>query len=444
MESLLLIPRPLRLPAVLAAALLLVGAAASSAQVVATGHERSISAGGGPNARVYAPAVDFSTGEALLVWEGGRDGIERQRVGTDGVERGDPIALAGNDLPDEVPFIGPVTLQRDPSVVALPGNRLVSVWVEELQQLNVDVFYQESRVISSRIVARRFNPGGEPVGPLHEVGDPSLGLESGPEAVRLSNGRLAVVWQVLEGDLPLGVYGRILSVRGIPRSPVLRLDDSAMPGSRPALAAGPDGGFVIAWQACCDSDRDGVFVRSFDAEGEPLGAGSPVNTVADELQIWPAIARGDHGGYLVAWMSPGAVESGLAYQVFGRVLDTGGTPIGTQTALSQSPASAHGAPTLVAALDGYLLAWTSWQGNSIYAVHASTVSEQGTPRGAAVRLSCLPVSTQWELSLAADGEGGYLAAWQGFDVDGNPAINIRPLVLTKSSGRSANLAPARD
>lgn len=429
--------------AFVAALLLLSTAVPAAAQVAPAGDERAFSGGNGPTARVYAPSAVFTTDEAVVVWEGAKDGVTRQRVDAAGSRRGGRAGLATNDLPAQVPYKGPLTLQRDPAVVGLERNRIVSVWVEELQQVNVDVFYQETEVLSSRIVAQRFNRQGRAIGQVEALGDVTLGLESAPDATLLSDGRVVVVWQTTDGKDPIGVYGRILSGNGIPKGGVFRIDDGAGAAWRPAVAAGPDAGFVVAWQGCCDDDGDGVFVRSFDADGAPLGAGTQVNTAAEGLQIWPALARGESGGFLVAWMSPGTPSSGFEYQVYGRPLDASGAPAGPQMVLSQGDGNAHGAPTLAAAPDGYLLAWTTWRGSFTTGVHAATVSEQGTPRGEAIRVSTGPVGTQWELSLATDGQGHYLAAWQGFDADGNPSINVRPLALSTSKGRAANLVPAR-
>lgn len=418
-------------------------AAPASAQVAVAGAEGAFTGGQGPTARVYSPAAAFAGDEAVLVWEGAKDGIFRQRVDAAGQGRGVRAGLAGNDLPAQVPYKGPVTLQRDPTVVALDQGRILSVWVEELQQVNVDVFYQETDVLSSRVVAQRFNRQARPVGQLQEIGDVTLGLESAPEAARLADGGVVVVWQTTDGKNATGVYGRVLSAQGLPRGEVFRIDDSAGDGWRPAVAAGAEGGFVVAWQGCCDADGDAVFARSFDSDGAPLGGGAQVNTATTGLQIWPAIAAGEGGGFLVAWMSPGVPASGFEFQVYGRPLDGSGAPSGPQMVLSQGDGTAHGAPTLAAAPDGYLLAWTTWYGSFTSSIRAATVSEQGTPRGEMVRVSTGPIGTQWELSLATDGAGHYLAAWQGFDEDGNPSINVRPLALSTAKGRSANLALSR-
>ena len=212
------------------------------------------------------------------------------------------------------------------------------------------------------------------------------------------------------------------------------------------MAPAEGGGFLVAWQACCDEGEDeGVFVRAFGPDGAAAGAGVAVNTATDGLQIWPTLSRGADGGYLMAWMTPGAPGTELSYQVVGRPLAADGTPTGVQTVLSrigEGNASSHGAPTLAAGGEGFLVAWTTWYGSFTAGIHAATVNAQGSPVGEAIRVSNGPVGTQWEIALAADGAGGFVAAWQGFDADGQRSILARQLTTVSSGSRAAHLAPA--
>ena len=71
--------------------------------------------------------------------------------------------------------------------------------------------------------------------------------------------------------------------------------------ARPAVAAFPGGGFVIAWHAP-DGSGQGIFVRRFDATGQPIGGEIAVNTNMAGDQIDPKIAAGPFG-YVMAWAS---------------------------------------------------------------------------------------------------------------------------------------------
>lgn len=420
---------------------------AANAGVTASGEE--VVHSGGPSSRLYAPAAAFGTGEAVLVWEGSVEGVGRQRVAATGAPVAAVAGLAENDLPASTTYQGPIVLQRDPAVVGLEKNRIVSVWVEEHQRVTVDPFYQNSEVVASRIMARRFDPQARPIGRAYALGDeaPVPGaLESAPAAVRLSNGRVAVVWRTTIDGNPTGIYGRLLNGRGRPLGGVFRIDDGIEDaGGQPAIAPAAGGGFLVSWQGCwIETENLEIFVRAFDAAAQPLGEGLRINSATAGNQIWPALARGADGGYLSAWMTPGAPGSGLAYQVVARPLDDDGRPAGPEVTLSSGTASAHGAPTLAASPDGFVALWTTWSGSYTSGVLAAEVSPLGLPLGEAIEVSPQGViGTQWQLALATDGEGSFLAAWQGFDEDGHPSISARPLTTGSSGSRSVEMAPPR-
>lgn len=443
-------PLPRAIARTLAGALLALSAVAPvAAQVRAVGDE--IVLPGGPTARLSAPAVTFTSAvsprQAVLLWESSSEGVARLRLDPLGTPDGTRVGLVENEIVPQIPYRGSITLQRDPVVVPLEKQRIVAAWVRERQQVIVEAVYQQADVLESRVLVRRFDRDGRPIGKLYAVSDagpePS-DFESSPRAVRLTNGRVAVVWQTSKGGDATGVYGRILNGRGMPVGDVFRVDDgTGGPGSRPALAAAPQGGFLIVWQACCDAGGDiDIFARSFTSDGTPAGSGYPVGSEDTGNRLWPAVARGDDGAYLVAWMAPGEPRSELSYRVFGRALDGAGRPVGVDTAMSYGGGSAHGAPTLAAAPDGFLLAWTTWVGNYPTAVHATAVTARGAPRGEAIRISSGAVALQWDLALAGNGKGEFLAAWQGFDGAGRPAIRTRALTTLDSGSRSAPVMPA--
>jgi hypothetical protein len=70
-----------------------------------------------------------------------------------------------------------------------------------------------------------------------------------------------------------------------------------------SLAALPDGGFVLAWQAQGgDGDANGVFGRRFGADGSAIDAHEfQVNQQAQGDQASPALAALANGGFAAAW-----------------------------------------------------------------------------------------------------------------------------------------------
>lgn len=375
--------------------------------------------------RLFNPAASLTDeGGALVLWEDSTAGIQARRIGLgEGLERS--TQLVANDLPTSIPFRGPVTLQRDPLVVPLEDGKFLAFWTEERQELYVDIIYYQSEVLSSTVQVRRFNGAGRPVGRQFSLSDGDLGLEGAVQAVRLATGRVAVVWNAHDGQNPLGVYGRLVGSRGVPHATPFRIDEPGEEaGRRPVLAPLADGGFLVAWQQCCDAGGDAdVLARRYDADGVAQGAPFAIHEETAGSQVWPALAAGADGELLAAWMGPDGGGDGLEYRIFGQKLAADGSRIGAPLALSSGGGRAHGAPTLAALGDGYALVWTLWRQHFVGGIFGVALDGDGNPHGDAARLSQGTVRFQWELALTTDPAGRVLVAWQGFDGDGKPAIN---------------------
>lgn len=416
----------------------------AAAQIVPMGEEVAVTSA--RDGRTTAASVAFGDrGEALLAWEAEGRGIVGRRVDAAGAVTGPELELAASDLPDRVPFSGMATLQRDPSVVALHDGTFLAAWVEERQHVVMDVFYLSSEVLDRRVVVQRFDRSGVPVARRRAVSDSDLGLEGSPEAVRLANGRSLVVWHAASQDRDAtGIYGRLLNRRGRPMGSVFRVDSSEVPGSRPAPVGLEDGGFLVAWQGCCDGDGPAVYARRFLAEAVPAGDAFRVNTSEAGKQLWPALARTGSGKLLVVWMGPGDGASGLEYQVHGQLLASDGAFLGSELALSRGEARSHGAPTVVGGDTGFLLIWTSWGRHFPYAIHGTELDSAGVPTGELLRLNTNRIGIQWQLPLAGDGDDRFLAAWEGFDRDGERSINSRLLSEAMPGDRSVGIGRAAD
>lgn len=416
-----------------------------AAEIAPVGEELPVATGTIPS-RLVTPAVAFSAaGEIMVAWEGFRQGLAGHRLDPAGLPAGPEIPLAANELPPTLPYRGPMTLQREPAVVGLDGGELLAFWIEQLHHVSVDVFYQKSEVLSSTLVAQRLNPRGLPVGPRRVLGGGDLGLAGSPRAARLAGGRVVVVWQASEGGADPGIYCRLMTRRGLPAGPVFRVDSPVgPPGSRPVVAAAEDAGFLVAWHACCDGEGPGVFARRYEATAEPAGGPVRVNLTQAGRQVWPAVARGASGEFLVAWMGPGEIGSPLEFQVYGQILGPDGAVLGPELILSQGGGRLHGAPAVVGTGDGYLATWIHWNRDFPTAVLAMELDRDGAPVGDLVRLSSGPLGIQWRLSLADDGEGGYFAAWEGFNTQGAPSINTRRLAETVQPNRSPEVDVARE
>lgn len=154
--------------------------------------------------------------------------------------------------------------------------------------------------------------------------------------------------------------------------------------SHTAIAALGGGGFVVAWQAAADGQD--IYMQRFDAKGHGMGAAQRVNGSTAGDQATPAITALGDGGWAVAWVGADSDGRGVFYQRY----DAAGVAQGGEAALNADKSGDQFDPSLAATRDGgFVAAWTSMQADGSLDVHARhfahTVDLQGH-EGMAYRL----------------------------------------------------------
>ena len=340
-------------------------------------------------------------------------------------------------------------------MVSLADGGYLAVWAEQALDLDVGLFKEVKHIQSSRVQAHRLDASGAPVGELVTLG-PGAGLETRAAAARLDDGDVVVVWESTQARLDPpsdqdGVWGQRLSGTGEPRGEAFRIDvpakapetteteDTAtIQATRAVVAPLGKKGFVIAWEACCDSAGDGgVFARRYESGTEPAGAPFEVPAAAADKQEHPVIARGVDGAYLLAWIAP-TPEHENNHRVYGRRLTPDGKPTGDDLKVGSPMGRPDGALGITSGERGYLVAWTVWTSNVPTGVFASQVETDGERVGDSVFVSDHTVNIQWLLALASDGGERYVAAWESYGHDDRPAIALRPFVLRAPGDESGD------
>ncbi len=124
----------------------------------------------------------------------------------------------------------------------------------------------------------------------------------------------------------------------------------------PAIAAGPNGQFTIAWQGNNqDGSGFGIFAQRYNANGTAAGNEFQVNSYTTDDQVYPSVAYNDHGGFAITWNGKGA---GDANGVFVREFGADGAALGSESLVNSTTDGAQQFSTVVAASSGYVVAWS--------------------------------------------------------------------------------------
>ncbi|HWI82299.1 DUF4382 domain-containing protein [Ramlibacter sp.] len=331
--------------------------------------------------------------------------------------------------------------QVQPDVAVLTGGGPVVVWSSPAPAGG-----------ATRIYARRYAPGGDPVGGETPVSAATATDQAFPSVAALADGGHVVAWAVLDGvgaasGRGLGIRLQRFGSDGAPIGAEQQVDtQAALEQTRPHVAGLAGGGYVVVWKVqhstggAFPGALPGIVARRYGADGIALGPEQGISSsywLADA-----AVTPLADGGYVVAW---DVMSKTTMYVYLARFDAAGGAagPLRQVTNWGERPA--------VAALrgGGYVLAWRSLAG----VLQTQRYGADDTPLGGAVGID--PTGGDpGEAAVATMADGGYLVTWTanhadttGKDVyarrygaDGSPAGAMRVNLTTLSDQQSSRVA----
>jgi hypothetical protein len=204
-----------------------------------------------------------------------------------------------------------------------------------------------------------------------------------------------------------------------PEIQVLSTGSSQNDASSPALAAGPDGGFLSAWR-----DSGGLYVRAFSPAGTPLAPPRELSPGSADPGLGRLAALGSDR-FVVVWAQGSSLH--------GQILDAAGAPVGPHLLLAEQTFdfSVSAEPT-----GGFLVAWMAKVPPSSYnkaPIYVRRFDALGAPAGDV--LTVTPAGQIPEIATLPNGRfavgwihvemSGWLPVFEvrarAFQADGTPA-----------------------
>jgi hypothetical protein len=173
----------------------------------------------------------------------------------------------------------------------------------------------------------------------------------------------------------------------------------------PAVAAGPDGGFMIVWHG-----ETGAYGRIYDAGGHPRGGEILLNALGSSLPDAPRVAADASGRFMAVWSDRGN-------SVRGRLFGADGQPAGGEILVAGSHGPAVFPDHAAAPGGGFLVIWS--QDDPF--VHAQRLDAQGARIGGESQFYRGSGSF---FRLAALSPAGFLVTWSQFNPIGTNTSDV--------------------
>ncbi|HWM95212.1 MAG TPA: hypothetical protein VN493_30945 [Thermoanaerobaculia bacterium] len=239
-----------------------------------------------------------------------------------------------------------------PAVAALPGGTYIVAWEEGVASLTPG-----TDASGSSVRARIYENGGSEF----QVNTFTTGHQGHPAVAAIPNGNFVIVWQSDGSNgtdqSATSIQAQRFNASGTPLGSEFQVNTHT-PGSQMLpTAAAESGGFVVAWQSSVSaSNQDSnIRARRFDESGNPLGDDFQVNTFMTGSQSSPDLVIGTANDFFVVWKSgelllPG--PDGAHSSIQGRRYDASGTPLGDEFQINTQHLEDQGDPTIARDVDG--------------------------------------------------------------------------------------------
>jgi hypothetical protein len=271
------------------------------------------------------------------------------------------------------------------------------------------------------VYAQRFNAAGVPQGPEFAVNSYTTGAQGSPSVAMDSHGNFVIVWDSAQDGSVLGVYGQRFGATGVPLGSEFRVNTFTTSAQRwPKVAMNALGDFVVTWTSNGQEGSSyGVYARRYNAAGTVLSGEFLVNTYTTSFQQLSSIAMDTSGDFVIAWHSFGQDGSGTG--IYARRYDSAGSPQGGEFRANTHTTGGQALPSL--AMDGggdFVIAWECQeQDGSSFGVYAQRYNALGVAQGGEFLANTRTADSQRYASVAMDGDGDFLVSWNSQPQDGS-------------------------
>jgi len=249
----------------------------------------------------------------------------------------------------------------------------------------------------------------------------TLGNQFEPAVALRSDGGFVVTWESdgADGD-EFGVRFRRFTVAGAGLGNEVGVNDVVAFTQRlPAIGVDSGGRFRIAWQTEVVQNDFGVAARPFAADGTPEAVQFQANVATAGFQHNTDIAVAADGSFVVVWQDDGQQA---AQDIFLRTFDADGDPTSGEIAVNQSEGFFRRRPAVAMdALGNLVVAWEAEIAGEEQNIYARRFDAAGTPLSDEFRVNATVAGGQKEPDVARRGTGEFLVVWESLGQDGDGA-----------------------
>ncbi len=268
------------------------------------------------------------------------------------------------------------------------------------------------------IFAQRYDASGTPLGSELQVNTFTSTSQSNPRVGMDADGGFVVVW-MSENQFPPAIFsviGQRYDNTGAPVGSEFHIS-TGLTTIFPDVAMGANGEFLVVWtgRPAGTFAPDDAYARLYDSAGNPSSSAFAVNAMPLPFFSFPepAVTAAPDGSWVVAWKA--SSFSGFSSDIVARRLDTDGNPVGSEVVVQVPSDAPRQDANVAASSDRIVVSWTDNTGDR--SARARLFDDGFSPLTGDLQLSTLPMQPIQESAVAMDGAGRFVTAWVERDLE---------------------------
>jgi len=180
----------------------------------------------------------------------------------------------------------------------------------------------------------------------------------------------------------------------------------------PSVAMDKDGNFIVVWQGpgLLEEDKEDIFARRFDSNGQPVGSEFRVNTNTNDKQLCPKAAMNNTGRFVIVWESVNVPQEGKK-AICSQLYNSNGLKIGTQFVVNDGPSDGRYPDAAMDSQGNFAVVWM--QDKSSNSIMGRLYNADGSARAVPFEVSTIRFSSVTQPSISMSRQREFVVVWDG-------------------------------
>jgi hypothetical protein len=227
-------------------------------------------------------------------------------------------------------------------------------------------------------------------------------------------GNFVVVWNsYLQDGSSNGVFGQRFNPNCRPLGVEFQINTTSSGNQKePSVAMNTDGNFLVVWQGpgMVEEDKEDIFARRFDSNGQPFGSEFRVNTNTNNKQLCPRAAMNNSGGFVIVWESVNVPIEGQK-AICGQLYDNSGLRIGTEFVINDGPSDGRYPDVAMDSQGHFAVVWM--EDKSSNSIMGRLYNADGSANAGPSEISTIRFSSVTQPSISMNRQGEFAVVWDG-------------------------------